>query len=130
MLQPKFLSGTRAPCVCLHGALEGLPWERVTDKVERRILTGHQLMIVWWKLQAGAHTGAHQHPHEQITWMLKGKMDFRIGDDTRSMIPGDIALIPSNTEHEAIWQEDIEVIDIFAPPREDFLSGGVPPYMR
>jgi quercetin dioxygenase-like cupin family protein len=76
-------------------------------------------MIVWWKMKAGAHAAAHRHPHEQIVWMLKGKMDFRIGNDRKSMVSGDVAVIPGNTEHEGIFPEDTEVIDIFAPPRED-----------
>ena len=46
------------------------------------------------------------------------------------MVAGDVAVIPGNVEHEGIFLEDTEVVDIFAPPREDFLAGGVPPYMR
>ena len=84
------------------GALAELPWERVTDKIERRLLAGQQGMIVWRKMKAGAHAAAHRHPHEQIVWMLKGKMDFRIGNDRRSMVAGDVAVIPGNVEHEGI----------------------------
>jgi quercetin dioxygenase-like cupin family protein len=118
------------PVMSGFGALAELPWERVTDKIERRILAGRQGMIVWWKMKTGAHAAAHQHPHEQIVWMLKGKMDFRIGNEKRSMVAGDVAVIPGNTEHEGIFPEEPEVVDIFAPPREDFLAGGVPLYMR
>ena len=117
-------------CYFCFGALAELPWERVTDKIERRVLAGQQGMIVWWKMKAGAHAATHQHPHEQIVWMLKGKMDFRIGNDRRSMVAGDVAVIPGNVEHEGIFPEDTEVVDIFAPPREDFLTGDVPSYMR
>jgi hypothetical protein len=46
------------------------------------------------------------------------------------MIAGDVAVIPSNVEHEGFFPAETEVIDIFAPPREDFLAGGVPPHMR
>ena len=46
------------------------------------------------------------------------------------MVAGDVAVIPCNVEHEGIFPEDTEVVDIFAPPREDFLTGDVPPYMR
>ena len=94
------------PVMSGFGALAELPWERVTDKIERRILAGHQGMIVWWKMKAGAHAAAHQHPHEQIVWMLKGKMDFRIGNEKRSMLAGDVAVIPGNTEHEGIFPEN------------------------
>lgn len=112
------------------GALAQLPWERVTGKIERRILSGSQGMIVWWRMEAGAHAAPHQHPHEQIVWMLKGRMDFRIGNDRRSMVAGDVAVIPGNVEHEGLFPEDTEVVDVFAPPRQDFLAGGVPAYMR
>ena len=118
------------PVISGFGALAELPWESVTDKIERRVLAGQQGMIVWWKMKAGAHAAAHRHPHEQIVWMLKGKMDFRIGNDRKSMVSGDVAVIPGNIEHEGIFPEDTEVIDIFAPPREDFLTSDVPPYMR
>jgi quercetin dioxygenase-like cupin family protein len=87
-------------CYFCFGALAELPWERVTDKIQRRVLAGQQGMIVWWKMKAGAHAATHQHPHEQIVWMLKGKMDFRIGNDRRSMVAGDVAVIPGNVEHE------------------------------
>ena len=118
------------PVMSGFGALAGLPWERINDKIERRVISGDQGMIVWWKLKAGARAASHQHPHEQIVWMLKGRMDFRIGSDQRSMIAGDIAVIPGNIEHEGFFPEDTEVVDVFAPPRADFLAGGAPPYMR
>ena len=53
------------PVMSGFGALAELPWERVTDKIERRVLAGQQGMIVWWKMKAGAHAAAHRHPHEQ-----------------------------------------------------------------
>ena len=73
---------------------------------------------------------AHKHPHEQFVWMVKGTMDFRIGNDKRTMKPGDVAVIPGGVEHEGYFTEDSEVIDFFAPVREDFLSGAPPSYMR
>jgi quercetin dioxygenase-like cupin family protein len=112
------------------GALKTLSEEQVTDKIVRKVLSGKQGMIVWWTMQAGAHAAAHKHPHEQIMWMLSGRMDFRIGDDMRSCIAGDFAVIPGGVEHEAWFPEDTQVIDVFAPPREDFLAGGTPEYMQ
>ena len=110
--------------------LAALPAERVTDKISRRVLSGKQGMIVWWTIKAGAHAVVHKHPHEQIVWVLKGRMDFRIGDERRSMSAGDLAVIPSGVEHEAFFPEDTEVVDMFAPPREDFIGGGTPAYMQ
>ena len=94
------------------------------------MLAGEKGMMVWWNIKAGAHAAAHSHPHEQIVWMLKGKMDFRIGRERRVLNGGDVAVIPSGVEHEGWCQEDTEVVDAFVPPREDFLSGGTPAYMR
>jgi quercetin dioxygenase-like cupin family protein len=110
--------------------LAALPQETITDKISRRVLTGKEGMLVWWTIKAGAHASAHKHPHEQIVWMLKGKMDFRIGGERRSMGPGDLAVVPSGVEHEGFFAEDTEVVDMFAPPREDFLGGGTPAYMK
>jgi quercetin dioxygenase-like cupin family protein len=113
-----------------YGNFAALAEERITDKISRRVLSGKQGMIVWWSIKAGAHAAAHQHPHEQIVWMLEGKMEFRIGGERRLMGPGDVAVIPGGVEHEAWCPEDSEAIDVFAPPREDFLAGGTPAYMR
>jgi unsaturated pyranuronate lyase len=107
-----------------------LPEERLGDKISRKIVSGDQGMIVWWSMKSGARAAAHRHPHEQIAWTLKGRMEFRLGDERRSCIPGDIVVIPGGVEHEAFFPEDTEVIDIFCPPREDFLLGGVPDYMK
>jgi quercetin dioxygenase-like cupin family protein len=113
-----------------YGSLAALAEERITDKISRRVVAGEQGMIVWWSIKAGAHAAAHKHPHEQIVWMLKGKMEFRLGSERRVCTAGDIAVIPGGVEHEAWFPEDTEVIDVFAPPREDFLAGGTPVYMR
>ena len=111
-------------------SLKEIADERITDKISRRLVAGDQGMIVWWNIKAGGHAAAHRHPHEQIFWMLKGKMEFRLGDDRRVCGPGDIAVISGGVEHEAWFLEDTEVIDVFAPPREDFIAGGPPAYMR
>jgi quercetin dioxygenase-like cupin family protein len=109
-------------------AFAAIPEEQITDNITRRVLAGDQAMIVWWSIGAGVHVEAHSHPNEQIVWMLKGKMEFRIGSERRVCGPGDLAVIPAGVEHEGWFLEDTEVIDVFAPPREDFLTGGKPAY--
>ncbi len=112
-------------------ALKDLPQEKVTDAISRRILSGDKTMFVWWSMKAGAHASAHAHPHEQVFWVLSGKMDFRLGTERRACGAGDVGVIPGGVEHEAWFPEDTEVIDVFSPPREDFLPGhGAPTYMR
>ena len=112
-------------------ALKDLPEEKVTDKITRRILVGDKEMIVWWSMKAGVHAEAHRHPHEQMFVMFRGTMRLRIGSETRECRAGDVGVIPGGVEHEASLPEDAELIDVFAPPREDFLPGsGTPAYMR
>jgi hypothetical protein len=55
----------------------------------------------------------HSHANEQIVWMLKGKMEFRLGSEQRVCGPGDVVVIPGRTEHEGWLLEDTEVIDFF-----------------
>jgi len=105
-----------------------IPEEHISDKVSRRIVSGEKGMIVWWSIAAGVHVGAHEHPHEQIVWILKGRMELRLGEEQRVCGPGDIVVIPAGTRHEGWVREDTQVIDIFSPPREDFLAGGKPAY--
>ena len=111
------------------GRLAALLEEQISDKISRRILSGDQGMIVWWSIRAGVHVEPHSHANEQIVWMLKGKMEFRLGGEQRVCGQGDVVVIPGGTEHEAWFREDTEVIDFFAPPRDDFLVGGKPAYM-
>jgi len=111
-------------------AVKDLPEEKVTDTISRRILSGDKEMVVFWSMKAGVHAAAHQHPHEQIFWVLSGKMEFRLGDTRRTCGPGDLGVIPGGVEHEAWFPEDTEVVDVFAPPREDFLTAAAPAYMR
>jgi len=75
------------------GTFAALLEEQISEKISRRILSGDQGMIVWWSIGAGVHVEPHSHANEQIVWMLKGKMDFRIGNDRKSMVSGDVAVI-------------------------------------
>jgi len=110
--------------------LDKIPEEEIAPLISRKLVAGEREMVVFWRMKAGAHAAAHRHPHEQIFWVLSGTMEFRLGDEKRNCRAGDMGVIPSGVEHEARFPEDTEVIDIFSPPREDFLAGGTPAYMR
>jgi quercetin dioxygenase-like cupin family protein len=117
------------PTLVGFGTFAALPEERISEKISRRVLSGDHGMIVWWSMGAGVHVEPHSHANEQIVWMLKGKMEFRLGNEQRVCGRGDVLVIPGGIEHEAWFREDTEVIDFFAPPRDDFLLGGKPAYM-
>jgi quercetin dioxygenase-like cupin family protein len=63
------------------GSFAALHEERLSEKISRRILSGSQGMAVWWSIGAGVHVEPHSHANEQIVWMLKGKMEFRLGSE-------------------------------------------------
>src|SRR5262245_51235551 len=75
------------------GKFADLPEERIGEKISRRILSGDQEMLVWWSIKSGVHVESHSHANEQIVWMLKGKMEFRLGTEQRVCGPGDVVLI-------------------------------------
>jgi unsaturated pyranuronate lyase len=114
--------------------MQAYTWERVaveqlTDSIRRRMIVGSKEMLVRWEFRKGAVAARHSHPHEQIVMMIEGKLRLAVGDAETIMAPGDIVVIPPNVPHEAQALEDTVVLDIFSPPREDFLSGDRPRYL-
>jgi quercetin dioxygenase-like cupin family protein len=118
------------PVIAGFEKLASVPEEQLTDKIGRHVICGKQGTMVYWRMKAGAHAAAHKHPHEQFVWLVKGTIRLRIGAEERAIKPGEIAVIPGGVEHEAFFPEDTEVIDFFAPVREDFLTREIPSYMR
>lgn len=109
-----------------HVRWEDLPRERVTDLIGRRLITGDRMMLAHVYLDEGAVVPMHQHENEQLTYILKGALKFRIGgDEPREVVvrAGEVLHIPSNVPHEATALEDTLDVDIFSPPRSDWLDG-------
>ena len=71
-------------------------------------------------LTAGAVLPTHQHPHEQCTYVLAGRLEFTIGPETQVLEPGMCALIPGGTPHGARALTACRVLDAFSPVREDY----------
>ena len=74
------------------------------------------------EITRGSKLPAHQHVHEQITYILSGQLDMIIGGTEYSLTPGMIHVIPSNTLHSAVAVTDCTLIDVFNPVREDYRS--------
>ncbi|NBB89829.1 MAG: cupin domain-containing protein [Spirochaetes bacterium] len=82
---------------------------------------GGGLMAVQVHLPEGSVAPEHQHPHEQITYVIHGRVSYRIGAETGELAGGDSAYVPGDTGHEVTALEDTLVVDVFSPQREDFL---------
>ena len=109
-----------------HYRWDDMPRERVTDLIDRRIVTAERMMIAHVYLAKGAIVPQHSHENEQITYILEGALRFRIGADRSEEIvvrAGEVLTIPSNVPHEAEALEDTLDVDVFNPPRADWLNG-------
>ncbi len=102
-----------------------VPLETVTDQISRKLITGQQMMLAQVFLKKGAVVPKHQHHNEQFTYILSGGLRFWMGDDGAEVIDvmaGEVLHIPSNVWHKAEALEDTLDVDIFSPPREDWLN--------
>lgn len=71
-------------------------------------------------LDTGTDLPTHQHPHEQFTYVIAGRFEFTIGDETAVLEPGMIAIVPANVPHRGRALTAVRVLDVFAPVREDY----------
>ena len=108
-----------------HVRWSDLPEERVTDLISRKLVTGDAMMLAHVYLKKDALVPQHSHHNEQLTYILSGALHFWIGADrAREVIvrAGEVLHIPSNIPHEARALEDTLDVDIFSPPRQDWLN--------
>ena len=83
---------------------------------------GEQTMLGRFRLEHAAVIPTHQHPHEQTGYMVSGHMQFEIAGERYDTLPGDMWNIPANVPHSATVFEESIVIEVFSPPREDYLA--------
>lgn len=99
-----------------------IPAEQIADGIDRQMVVGQNLMICRLRFDPFVVTAPHSHPHEQVTLVMKGKAKFIMGSETRIVSAGDVLHFPSNHWHGAtMLDEEVVLIDIFSPIREDFL---------
>jgi quercetin dioxygenase-like cupin family protein len=99
--------------------------ERVSDMLERRLITGDRMMLAHVYLKKGCIVPKHSHENEQLTYILEGALKFKIGEDGAEEIvvsAGEVLLIPSNIPHMAEALEETLDVDVFSPPRQDWLD--------
>ena len=102
-----------------------MPKERVNAALDRRLVTGERMMLAHVYLKKGCIVPRHQHENEQITYILEGALHFWIGEDESQEIvvrAGEVLHIPSNVWHKAEALEDTLDVDVFDPPRQDWLD--------
>ncbi len=92
------------------------------EGIEYKILAfGERTSLSEFSLRKGSVIPRHKHPHEQTGYVISGRLIFAIGDKRFEAEAGDSWNIPSNVEHDVQVLEDTLVIEVFSPPREDYL---------
>jgi len=106
---------------------EDIPLEELKPGLGRRLVTGDRMMIAHVYLDKDCVVPWHSHDNEQLTYILKGALEFSLGDQDRPQVvvvhEGEVLVIPSNLPHQAVALEDTLDVDIFCPPRADWLDG-------
>jgi quercetin dioxygenase-like cupin family protein len=114
------------PGTARHYRWDEMPRESVNPLLDRRLITGERMMLAHVYLKKGCVVPRHSHENEQLTYVLEGALHFWLGEDESEEVvvrAGEVLTIPSNLPHKALALEDTLDVDIFSPPREDWLAG-------
>jgi quercetin dioxygenase-like cupin family protein len=110
----------------IHYRWDELPKEVLKPDLERRLISTERMMLAHVYLQKGCVVPKHSHENEQLTYILEGVLRLWLGDDESEVVDvaaGEVLHIPSHVPHRAEALEATLDVDIFCPPRADWLDG-------
>jgi quercetin dioxygenase-like cupin family protein len=96
--------------------------EHLNPHIDREMVVGDKIMLARVLMKKGAHVPLHHHHNEQVTYILEGSLKFNVGGKEIVVRAGEVLCIPPNMPHEAWAEEDTVDLDVFNPPREDWLN--------
>lgn len=100
-------------------------WEPAEPGVRRKIFEpGQSLMMMEVHFEEGAEGYMHSHPHEQLSYCLKGTIEFTIDGEKTVIRAGDTIVIPGGAKHGVKALEPSALLDAFTPLRDDLLRLG------
>ena len=103
---------------------DDIEWEPVSDQVSRKVIMGSNMMMVMYKFAEGCTWPMEQHEAEQCGYLVKGKIEFKTGDQTLTLKAGDSYMIESMAAHESHYVEETILVDLFSPPRKKLMEKG------
>ncbi|MGC1872550.1 MAG: cupin domain-containing protein [Acidobacteriaceae bacterium] len=106
-----------------HIRLQDMPVEHLNPLIDRQFVAGERSMLARIILRKGSIVPQHSHDNEQISYVLEGALKFVIEGTELIVRSGEILVIPSNLPHSAEALEDTVDLDVFCPPREDWIRG-------
>jgi quercetin dioxygenase-like cupin family protein len=110
----------------IHYRWDDLPKEELKPDLRRRLVSGDRIMLAHVHLDEGCVVPTHAHENEQMTYILEGTLRFWLGEDESEVVDvsaGEVLHIPSNLPHRAEALERTLDLDVFCPPRQDWLDG-------
>jgi quercetin dioxygenase-like cupin family protein len=105
-----------------HQSWDSIELEQLNPLLSRQLITGQNVMLARVLLKKGCIVPEHHHSNEQLTYIEQGRLKFTIEGREITLGPGEVLCIPPNTPHKAEALEDTVDIDIFNPPRQDWLD--------
>jgi quercetin dioxygenase-like cupin family protein len=106
-----------------------IPLEDLNPLLQRQFLVGQDIMLARVLLKKGCIVPEHTHHNEQMTYILEGSLKFRIDGQDIIVNAGEVLCIPSHMPHGAEALADTVDLDVFTPPRADWI-GGTDKYLR
>ncbi len=85
-----------------------------------RFVHSDTMTLAYWHIDEGATLPSHEHPHEQICWVLEGELELTVGNKRQTMGPGSVAEIAPHVPHAGRAKTACRVVDVFHPVREDY----------
>jgi quercetin dioxygenase-like cupin family protein len=106
-----------------HISLKDIPVEQLNPFLDRQFVTGQRSMLARIILRKGCQVPLHSHHNEQISYVLEGALMFFIDGKEVVVAGGEVLVIPAHMPHSVEALEDTVDLDIFSPPRADWLEG-------
>jgi quercetin dioxygenase-like cupin family protein len=113
------MSDTKAATLYRWAEIEPEP---MNPLLTRQFVSGEKSMLARILLKKGCVVQEHSHPNEQIAYIVSGALEFVVAGVSQVVRAGEVLVIPPNVPHSAIALEDTEDLDLFAPPRQDWID--------
>jgi quercetin dioxygenase-like cupin family protein len=110
------------PAKMKHVAWKNVEREHLNPLIDREMVVGDKVMLAHVLMKKGAHVPLHHHYNEQVTYILEGALKFAIDGKEIVVRAGEVLCIPPDLPHEAWALEDTVDLDVFNPPREDWMN--------
>lgn len=106
-----------------HYQWENVPKEELNPLLARQVIQSDNMTVARMYLGKGCLVPEHSHHNEQISMMEAGSLKFVIDGREKVLTAGEVLRIPPNAPHSAVALEDSVAVDLFSPPREDWIRG-------